>query len=340
MRILVTGTDGYIGVHLAQVLMQRGHSVVGLDTGYYRDGILYPLPERLPETLNLDIRRVEERHVQGFDAVAHLAELSNDPLGEFNPGITYQINHGGSLRLAAAAKKQGVTRFVYASSCSVYGQGLSDIVDETSPVNPLTAYAECKVRVEADLGQMADELFSPTFLRNATAFGASPHQRFDVVLNNLCGWAATAGAIKMTSDGTPWRPLVHVIDMCEAVACALEAPRAAVHNQIFNVGENHQNYRVREVAEIVARVFPGCALQFGDNGGDTRSYRVNFDKIHAHLPNFRCRTDAESGAREIKAMFERIGFTQTDFEFRAFTRLSQLKYLVQRGLLDSDFYWR
>ncbi len=339
MKILVTGTDGYIGVHLAQVLMARGHQVVGLDTGFYRDGILYPLPERLPETLNIDVRKVEDRHLEGVDAVAHLAELSNDPLGEFSPGITYDINHGGSLRLAQAAKRMGVTRFVYASSCSVYGQGVSDVVDEKSSVNPQTAYAECKVKVESALAEMADDNFTPTYMRNATAFGASPRQRFDIVLNNLSAHAATSGAIKMTSDGTPWRPIVHVVDICEAVACALEAPRQDVHDQVFNVGDNRQNYRVKEIAEFVAAAFPGCSLEFGKNDADNRSYKVNFDKIHSVLPKFRCRTDAAAGAKEMRDMFQRIGFSKDHFAFRAFTRLSQLKHLVGSKSINSEFYW-
>lgn len=340
MRVLVTGTDGYIGVHMAQILMAQGHQVIGLDTGYYREGALYPLPEHLPETWNIDIRKVEERHLEGIEAVVHLAELSNDPLGQFNPGITFEINHQGSLRLAEAARKKGVKRFVYASSCSVYGQGVSETVDETSAVNPQTAYAECKVKVEADLSKMAGDSFTPTFMRNATAFGISPRQRFDIVLNNLCAWAATLGEIKMTSDGTPWRPLVHVGDICGAVACALEAPREVVHNQVFNVGDNKQNYRVREIAEIVAGVFPGCKLEFGKNDADTRSYKVNFDKIHRLLPAFRCKTNAEAGAREFKAIFDRIGFNKGHFENRAFTRLSQLKNLVAGGSIDDKFFWK
>jgi nucleoside-diphosphate-sugar epimerase len=213
-------------------------------------------------------------------------------------------------------------------------------VSETSATNPQTAYAECKALVERDVAALADADFSPTFLRNATAFGASPRMRFDIVLNNLAGLAWTTREIKMTSDGTPWRPLVHVLDICEAVACSLAAPREVVHNQIFNVGSNAQNYRVREIAEIIADVFPGCQLSFGQNNGDNRSYRVSFDKIHSQLPGFRCQRDARTGAQELKAVFEKIGMTKDIFEFRAYTRLNQLRHLLDTGQLDHRFFWK
>jgi nucleoside-diphosphate-sugar epimerase len=242
--------------------------------------------------------------------------------------------------LATKCKEVGITRFVYTSSCSVYGVASSEHVAETSPTNPQTAYANCKVLVERDVSTLADDDFSPTFLRNATAFGASPRMRFDIVLNNLAGLAWTTKEIKMTSDGTPWRPLVHVLDICDAVACALEAPRELVHNQVFNVGDNAQNYRVREVAEIVAEAFPGCQLSFGANTADNRSYRVNFDKITSRLPGFRCRRDARAGAKELRSLFERIQMTRETFEFRAFTRLKQLEHLLGTGQIDGSFYWR
>jgi nucleoside-diphosphate-sugar epimerase len=213
-------------------------------------------------------------------------------------------------------------------------------VNEESATNPQTAYAECKVLVERDLGALADANFCPTFLRNATAFGASPRMRFDIVLNNLAGLAWTTREIKMTSDGTPWRPLVHVLDICEAVRCALAAPEKMVHNQIFNVGDNAQNYRVREIAEIVARVFPGCQLSFGPSGGDNRSYRVSFDKIRDRLPGFRCRHDAQSGAQELRGVFEKIGMTKETFEYRAYTRLKQLRHLLNAGQIDDRFFWK
>lgn len=340
MRILVTGVDGYVGAVLAPTLMQQGHDVVGLDTGYYRTGWLYWDGKDRPPVLTRDIRKLTEDDVRGFDAIVHLAELSNDPLGEQDPERTFDINHRGSVTLAKNAKAAGVTRFVYASSCSVYGAGNDDVKDETSAPNPQTAYAKCKVMVERDVGALADDGFSPVFLRNATAFGASPRMRFDIVLNNLAGLAWTTRRIQMTSDGTPWRPLVHVRDMCRAVACALEAPRDAIHNQIFNVGDERQNYRVREIAEIVGAAFPGSTVAFGQNGGDNRSYRVSFDKIHERLPGFACRFTAEDGARELHDLFQRIGMDEPQFNASPFVRLKQLRHLLSTRQIDADFYWR
>ena len=344
MRVLVTGTDGYIGAVLAPMLMSRGHDVLGVDTGYYRQGWLFTDPIVVPATptsLIKDIRHISSADIGGCDAIVHLAELSNDPLGQNNPETTFKINHEGSVRLAGLAKEHGVGRFVYTSSCSVYGASADDgYLDEQAPVNPQTAYAECKVRVERDVSRMADDDFSPVFLRNATAYGASPRMRFDIVLNNLSGLARTTGKIAMISDGTPWRPLVHVQDICHAITAALEAPRVAIHNQIFNVGENAQNYRIREIAEIVSAVFPGCELTLGSSQGDNRSYRVNFDKINAALPGFSCQWDAEGGARQLHAVFDRIDLTADDFEARPFTRLKQLEYLIKTKQIDDEFFWR
>jgi len=340
MKLLVTGTDGYIGVLLADVLAKRGHNVTGLDAGFYRDGLLYNGVSAPARQIQQDIRTITHDDLRGYDAVVHLAELSNDPLGQHNRELTFQINHRGSVALATKCKEVGITRFVYTSSCSVYGVASSENVTETSATNPQTAYAECKVLVERDVSALADKDFSPTFLRNATAFGASPRMRFDIVLNNLAGLAWTTKEIKMISDGTPWRPLVHVLDICDAVGCSLEAPREIVHNQIFNVGDNAQNYRVREIAEIVAEVFPGCQLSFGANGADNRSYRVNFDKINSRLPGFRCQRDARTGAQELRAVFEKIQMAQETFEFRAFTRLKQLEHLLRTAQIDESLHWR
>lgn len=341
MRILLTGSGGYIGIVTAPYLMERGHEVVGVDTGYYESGWLYHSGLSQPQLIVKDIRRLTTADLVGFDAVVHMAELSNDPLGQLNRELTFQINHQGSVNLAKAAKAAGVTRFVYMSSCSVYGIGEEgEIKTEESPVNPQTAYAECKVLVEHDLAQMADDDFSPVFLRNATAFGPSPRQRFDVVLNNLSGLAWTTGKIAMTSDGTPWRPLVHILDIAQAVACALEAPRDVIHNQIFNVGDSRYNYRVREIAEIVAEVFPGCELTFGRNDADNRSYRVDFTKIATRLPGFACRYDAIAGARQLRAVFERIGMTREIFEAPPYTRLKMLRHLIATNQLDAELFWR
>lgn len=341
MRVLVTGSDGYIGSILGPKLLANGFDVIGVDCGFYRDGWLYNDDRPRPLTLTMDVRRISAKDVQGFDAVIHLAELSNDPLGELNERTTYEINHLGSVSLAKACKAAGVPRFVYTSSCSVYGAADDGTErNEQSPPNPQTAYAKCKVLVERDVGGMADGRFSPVFLRNATAFGASPRMRFDIVLNNLAGFAWTTNKIKMTSDGTPWRPLVHIDDICQAIILAVKAPRDAVHNETFNVGDNEQNYRIRDIATIVGHVFDGCAITFGRPSGDNRSYRTSFDKIHRHLPEFRCQWSAESGARQLHQIFSYTKMTNDMFAFRGFTRLEQLKHLIATGQLDPDFYWK
>lgn len=344
MKLLVTGVEGYIGCLLAPFLQTRGHDIVGLDTGYYRDGWLFSdreLVPGFPRTINRDIRDIQPEDLQGIDAVVHMAELSNDPLGENVPELTYQINHGASVRLAELAKAAGVKRFVYTSSCSVYGVASGEEpMTERSSTNPQTAYAKCKTLVERDVAALASTDFSPTFLRNATAYGASPRMRFDIVLNNLCGIAATTGKIVMTSDGTPWRPLVHVLDICEAIACVLEAPQEAVHNEIFNVGHDADNYQVRGIAKIVADMYPGCELEFGSAGADNRSYRVSFAKIRDHLPGFRCSWDARKGARQLCDVYKRIGIDAATFDARPFTRLKQLKYLTASGQLDDRFFWK
>jgi len=344
MKLFVTGVEGYIGCLLAPMLQARGHDVVGFDTGYYRDGWMFSdraLVPGFPRTINRDIREIGLDDLRGMDAVVHMAELSNDPLGENDPELTYLINHRASARLAGLAREAGVKRFVYTSSCSVYG--LSDgrkAMTEYSPTHPQTAYARCKTLVERDVMAMASRGFSPTFLRNATAYGASPRMRFDIVLNNLCGMAATTGKIVMTSDGTPWRPLVHVLDICEAIACVLDAPQDAVHAEVFNVGHDADNYQVREIAQIVAQAYPGCELAFGPPGGDNRSYRVSFAKIREQLPGFQCRWDARQGARQLHDVFERIGFDAPTFNARPFTRLKQIKYLLASGQVDKNLFWR
>jgi nucleoside-diphosphate-sugar epimerase len=340
MNILITGVDGYIGTVLAAYLMKRGHSVTGLDTGFYREGWLYnDHALQRPRCVNRDLRAITESDVAGFDAVVHLAELSNDPLGQHSPDLTYAINHQGSVALATMCRNKGVSRFVYTSSCSVYGTGSGEFKSEESETNPQTAYAKCKLLVENDLMQLANDNFSPTFLRNSTAYGSSPRMRFDLVLNNLAGLAWTTQQIKMTSDGSPWRPLVHVGDIAQAIGCALEAPRSVIHNQVFNVGSNSENYQVKQIAEIVAEAFLGCELSFGKSDGDNRSYRVCFDKIHSLLPGFKCRYNARDGARELYQLFRRIDMTRDVFDFRAYTRLKQLQHLLRTGQIDQQFYW-
>ncbi|MBV9619677.1 MAG: SDR family oxidoreductase [Gammaproteobacteria bacterium] len=343
MRVFVTGVHGYIGAVLAPYLLERGLEVLGLDTGYYRDGWLYSDNRQLPVsplTLNKDLRRVEASDLAGCDAVVHLAELSNDPLGQNNPAVTHQINHQGSVALARCARQAGIGRFVYTSSCSVYGAGSGDFLDEQAEVNPQTAYAECKVLVERDLRSMAGADFAPVMLRNATAFGPSPRMRFDIVINDLCALAFTTRRIAMTSDGSPWRPVVHVHDICEAIYRSLVAPAQAVAGKIFNVGQNSENYRVRELAQIVAAEFPGCEVSVGPPSGDNRSYRVSFDRIHRELPGFACHFTARDGVRQLREIFERIQMSPEIYRFRAFTRLKQLQYLLGTGQLDEAFYWR
>jgi len=343
MRVFLTGVHGYIGAVLAPYLMRRGISVLGLDTGYYRDGWLYSDNARgavSPQTLNKDLRQVTEEDLNGCDAVAHLAELSNDPLGQNSPEVTHRINHKGSVSLAQKARAVGIRRFVYTSSCSVYGAGIGEFLDENAPVNPQTSYAECKVLVERDVGKMTATDFCPVFLRNATAYGPSPRMRFDIVINDLSALAWTTKRIAMTSDGSPWRPVVHIEDICEAVYRSLIAPEEAVRGKVFNVGQNSDNYRIREIAQIVAEEFPGCEVTVGTSAGDNRSYRVSFDRIHRELPGFRCSYTARDGARQLREIFERIQMSTETYQFRAFTRLKQLKYLQSTRQIDEEFFWR
>ena len=343
MKVFVTGVNGYIGAVLAPYLAERGMSVVGLDAGYYRDGWLFSDNAQMrvqPYTINKDLRDITAADLEGCEAVAHLAELSNDPLGENNPQVTHQINHRGSVALAETARKAGINRFVYTSSCSVYGAGTGDFLDETTPPNPQTAYAECKVLVERDVGAMASPDFCPVFLRNATAYGPSPRMRFDIVINDLSAMAHTTKRIAMISDGSPWRPVVHILDICEAIYRSLIAPQGAVSGKIFNVGRNSENYRVRELAQIVAGEFPGCDLTVGAKSGDNRSYRVKFDRIHAELPGYECRYTAKDGARQLRELFDRIQMSPETYQYRAFTRLKQLKYLQATNQIDADFRWR
>ena len=339
MRICVTGNEGYLGSLLVPELTKHGHEVIGLDTGFYKERMLYRPGWNTPVTITKDLRLIEPKDLAGVDAIVHMAELSNDPAGQLAPTITYEINHQGSVRLAEIARQAGVKRFIYMSSCSVYGVADKDFVDEESPVNPQTAYAVCKSYVERDVKPLATENFSPTFMRNATAYGASPRMRFDIVLNNLAGLAWTTKEIKMTSDGTPWRPLVHGLDIAGAIIAVLGAPKDAIHNQVFNVGDGAHNYRVKEVAEIVAAAFPGCSVSFGTNNSDNRSYRVNFDKIRKHLPGFKCEWDAKRGAAQLCALFKKIDMTPEVFQFRTFTRLKQLEYLIRTSQIDRQFFW-
>ena len=339
MRILLTGSEGYIGTVLAPYLLAQGHDVVGVDTGFHRVGWLYHGVDRAPSWIAKDVRRLTEDDLEGFDAVVHLAELSNDPVGQLNPEITFEINHQGSVRLATLARRAGVERFVYMSSCSVYGAAGDGFSTEESELQPLTAYAQCKVLVERDVRPMADDTFSPVFLRNATAFGASPRQRFDLVVNDLAGHAWTEKVIRMDSDGTPWRPFVHILDISRAIACVLAAPRDVIHGETFNVGANEQNYQIRQIAEIISDTFPGCRLSIGDSTGDHRNYKARFDKIHERLPGFECHYDVARGAQQLLDVFRAVEMTQDVFESRAHTRLKQVQYLLATHQIDERLYW-
>lgn len=338
MKVLITGVEGYLGTMLAPTLLASGHEVAGLDTGFFKNGWLYNGVPRSPAVLARDTRDVAMDDLRGFDAVVHMAELSNDPLGDLLGEITFDVNHVGTVQLATLAKEAGVRRFVHMSSCSVYGVAEGE-VDETAPINPQTPYAVCKALVERDVGRLADDSFSPTFLRNATAFGASPRMRFDIVLNNLAGLAWTTGKIAMTSDGSPWRPLVHGLDIAKAIRCVLDAPQDQVWAEVFNVGSNEQNYRVRDIAEIVVEAFPDCAISFGEPSADNRSYKVNFDKIHSRLDGFSCDWDARSGARQLHDVFRTIGLDAETFTGRGHTRLRQLQHLLDTGQLDDKLRW-
>lgn len=325
---------------MVPLLVKAGHEVTGLDTGYFDEADLGgDFPGAAVPIIRKDIRHVEARDLDGFDAVVHLAGLSNDALGQISQAVTYAINHEASVQLATFAKAAGVSRFVYASSCSVYGRSAASIVDETSPVDPQTDYARCKVLDEQAFSALADDRFSPTFLRNATAYGASPRMRFDLVVNNLSGLAWTTKRIALLSDGTPWRPIVHVLDICKAFLTVLTAPRERVHNLVLNVGQESDNYQIREIASCVADVFPGCALSFGAVDPDQRSYRVRFDELSRVFPHFRCDWDLRKGVAQLRELYERVGLTEALFRDRPYTRLAQLKHLIEGGRLDAEFFW-
>lgn len=324
---------------MVPMLLAQGHEVVGLDSDLYVHSTFGAGISEIPE-LKKDIRDVKASELDGFDAVIHLAGLSNDPLGDLNPNLTYEINHLASVRLAKLAKEVGVTRFLFSSSCSNYGAGGEDWLTEESTFNPVTPYGISKVRVEEDLVKLADSNFSPTFLRNATAYGVSPRLRFDLVLNNLVAWAFTTGRVHIKSDGTPWRPIVHIADISRAFIAILHAPREVVHNQAFNVGRNEDNYRIREIAEIVEETVPGCQIEYAkDASPDKRCYRVDCSKIARTLPEFQPQWNTRRGAQELYAAYQKVGLTLEEFEGSRYKRIAQIQQLINNGNLDATLRW-
>jgi len=339
-KVLITGHQGYIGSVMAPIIKSAGYEVFGLDTNYYDDDCLFvPNTGGIPN-INKDIRDITEKDLEGFDTIIHLAALSNDPLSNLRPELTYDINHKASVSLATLGKSAGVKRFIFSSSCSMHGSVDAGKVYETTPVKPLTPYGESKIMAETDISALADGNFSPTFLRNGTVYGVSPKLRIDIVLNNLVGWAVTTGKVVLYTDGSPWRPLIHVEDVCNAFLLVLQAPIETIHNQVFHVGFDDENYQIRELAEIVQSVVPNCELEFSsDHDGDQRTYIADFGKIHQTFPEFRPKWNARLGAEQLYQAYQRSEMSFSNFMGNKFMRLKQIDQLIQNNRVDDTLRW-
>ncbi|MEX2599250.1 MAG: SDR family oxidoreductase [Dehalococcoidia bacterium] len=341
MRVLVTGHDGYIGSVLVPLFLEAGHEVAGMDSVLYGQECAFGEQSRHDvQSFIVDVRDAEPEMLEGFDAVVHLAAVCNDPLGNLNPDSTYAINHRATVRLAEMAKAAGVPRFLQSSSCSIYGAAGDELLTEEADFHPVTPYGESKVLVERDVSGLADDDFSPIFLRNATAYGASPRLRMDLVLNNLVGAAYATGQVLVQSDGTPWRPIVHIEDIARAFLALMEAPRTVVHNQAFNVGGTEENYRVSDLAEIVEQVVPGSRVEYAEGGGpDPRCYRVDFSKLYEALPDFRLKWNARLGAEQMYDAFQTAGLAAEDLFGPRYMRIKRVQQLMDGGTLESTLRW-